>query len=70
MYDAGLEALTRKIPLGVQLGWLGAALVADSLSEPGRLVTEADVRGGAARPFLFCSRGKTAVAARTRGRRP
>mmetsp|Transcript_16425 Transcript_16425/g.46604 ORF Transcript_16425/g.46604 Transcript_16425/m.46604 type:complete len:200 (-) Transcript_16425:1499-2098(-) len=56
MYDAGLEAryapLTQKIPLGVQLGWLGAALVAASLSKEGRLVTEADVRGGAARPFL------------------
>ena len=52
--DAGrrtYESLTEKIPLGARTGWLVAALVADSLSEPGHPVTEADVRGGAARPF-------------------
>ena len=70
MYKAGLEAhyepLTQKIPLGTRpgFGWLNAALVAASLSEPGHPVTEADVRCGAARPFLFRSRGMTAVAAR------
>ena len=54
-YDAGLityESLTEKIPHGIRIGNLGAALVAASLSKEGRTVTEADVRGGAARLFL------------------
>ena len=60
MYDAGLGAcpLTQKIPHGFQARYLDAALVADSLSEPGRSVTEADVSGGAARPFLPVREGR------------
>ena len=45
-------SLPELIEFGVRIGNLGAALVADSLSEPGDPVTEADVRGGAACPFL------------------
>ena len=57
MYDAGLSSMIARIPLGVQLGWLGAAAVAASLSTPDHTVTEADVRGGAARPLLpVCER--------------
>ncbi len=45
-------ALPERIEFGARMGqWLDAALVADSLSEPGHPVTEADVRGGAARPI-------------------
>ena len=44
-------SLPELIEFGVRIGNLGAALVADSLSEPGDPVTEADVRGGAARPI-------------------
>ena len=45
--------LTQKIPLGTRpgFGWLDPALVAASLSTRDRTVTEADVRGGAARPI-------------------
>jgi len=51
MYDAGLSSLIVRIPKGIQLGNLGAAAVAASLSTRDRTVTEADVRGGAACPF-------------------
>ncbi len=56
MYKAGLEAryaaLPERIAFGARMGrWLDAALVAASLSKEGRPVTEAEVRGGAARPF-------------------
>ncbi len=44
-------ALPELIEFGARMGYLDAALVADSLSEPGHPVTEADVRGGAALPF-------------------
>ena len=71
MYDAGLEAryasLTEKIPHGVKTGYLGAAVVAASLSTRDHTVTEDDVRGGAARPFPTV---RETVVARTRGRRP
>ena len=63
MYDAGREAQYASLPeliaLGTRprFGWLGAAAVAASLSTRDRTVTEADVRGGAARPLLpVCER--------------
>ena len=66
--------LTQKIPKGIQLGNLGAALVADFLSEPGHPVTEADVRGGAACPFhpvceTVVARTREAVVRNTASRR-
>ena len=61
-FDAGVSLMLRglyaslpqRIALGTRprFGWLGAALVAASLSTPDHTVTEADVRGGVARPFL------------------
>ena len=68
--DAGrrtYESLTEKIPHGVKTGYLGAAVVAASLSTRDHTVTEDDVRGGAARPFPTI---RETVVARTRGRRP
>ena len=54
--------MTQKIPLLVQLGKRDAALVAASLSKEGRPVTEAEVRGGAARPFSTARRPRHRVA--------
>ena len=66
MYKAGLEAryasLPERIALLVQLGNRDAALVAASLSKEGRSVTEAEVRGGAARPISTARRPRHRVA--------